>query len=260
MSLLRAWTCHPVSTLAGTFRSLAASNDGIALDSSRAMQVAMSIHDLKLPYSTMSYFMNRRIILSAVAFLIGIWLISEIAPSGGRTAQAGEIGWIEDFSLATDRTVPLKQLIPGTEDYYYYYCLHYQTTEQWDKVDATLKAWVDRYNYTPRAIEIENRQALLTYKQNPRAGAGADPQSAQPAVQSPARGAEPKAESADEARSGHHLARAAQPAGVRPVSRTRCKALKTRRSIGSSRVDLNPDQRRQLCRDCSGPTIRIWSS
>ncbi len=70
----------------------------------------------------------------------------------GNRASAREIGWIEDYSLATDRTVPLKQLIPGTEDYYYYYCLHYQATEQWDKVDETLKAWIDRYQYTPRIL------------------------------------------------------------------------------------------------------------
>ena len=100
-------------------------------------------------------------VLAVAPFAVALCL-SPFSP-----ARAGEIGWIEDYSLAADRTVPLKQLIPGTEDYYYYYCLHYQASEQWEKVDATLKAWVARYNYTPRAIEIENRQALLTYKQNP---------------------------------------------------------------------------------------------
>ena len=32
--------------------------------------------------------------------------------------QAAEIGYLEDFALAKDRTVPLQQLIPDTEDYY----------------------------------------------------------------------------------------------------------------------------------------------
>ena len=36
--------------------------------------------------------------------------------------------------------MPLKQLIPGTEDYYYYHCLHLQNTEQFDKVDELLQA------------------------------------------------------------------------------------------------------------------------
>ena len=82
-------------------------------------------------------------------------------------ARAGEIGWIEGFSLSSDRDAALKQLIPGTEDYYYYHCLHYQNTEQWEKVEQTLKAWVDRYQWTGGALEIQNRQALLTYNQNP---------------------------------------------------------------------------------------------
>ncbi|HVW02146.1 MAG TPA: hypothetical protein VHB77_17475, partial [Planctomycetaceae bacterium] len=101
--------------------------------------------------------MNRRIWLSCVAVVCT-----------ATSLLAGEIGFIEDFSLAPDRTVPLAQLIPGTEDYYYYHCLHYQNTEQFEKADATLKQWVERYNYTPRAVEIQNRQALLTYTRNPQ--------------------------------------------------------------------------------------------
>ncbi len=83
-------------------------------------------------------------------------------------ARAGEIGFVEDFSLATDREAALKQLIPGTEDYYYYTALNQQDLGQLDKVDETLKAWVARYNQTPRVIEIQNRQALLRYAQDPR--------------------------------------------------------------------------------------------
>ncbi|MGY8771468.1 MAG: hypothetical protein ACKVH8_23895, partial [Pirellulales bacterium] len=82
---------------------------------------------------------------------------------------AGEIDFIESFSLSKDRTVPLKQLIPGTEDYYYYHCLHYQNTEQFDKVDSMLKDWIKRYRYTARVNEIRNRQALLTYSKDPKA-------------------------------------------------------------------------------------------
>jgi len=35
-----------------------------------------------------------------------------------------EIGFVEDFSLSSDRETALGQLIPGTEDYYYYHCKH----------------------------------------------------------------------------------------------------------------------------------------
>ncbi len=81
---------------------------------------------------------------------------------------AGEIGFIEDFALAKDRTVPLKQLIPGTEDYYYYNCLHYQNSGRLEEVDRMLELWIKRYNRTARVREIENRQALLRYSTDPK--------------------------------------------------------------------------------------------
>ncbi len=102
----------------------------------------------------------KRLMQSAAASLIGLALLSQA------TARAGEIGWIEDYALSTDRTAPLKQLIPGSEDYYFYHCLYYQANEQWAKADELLKQWVARYHWTPRAIEIQNRQALLTYSAN----------------------------------------------------------------------------------------------
>ncbi|MCA9163091.1 MAG: hypothetical protein KDA62_08935, partial [Planctomycetales bacterium] len=83
-------------------------------------------------------------------------------------ARAEEIGFIEDFSLATDRTVPLRQLIPGTEDYYYFHALHHQNTGDHAKVAELLDAWIKRYGYTQRVQEIRYRQALLTYQQTPQ--------------------------------------------------------------------------------------------
>jgi hypothetical protein len=82
-------------------------------------------------------------------------------------AQAADISYAETFALATDREKALAQLIPGSEDFYYYHCLHYQNTEQWEKVPPLLKAWVGRYHRTPRFLEIENRQALLLYAKQP---------------------------------------------------------------------------------------------
>ena len=73
---------------------------------------------------------------------------------------ADEIRYVEDFALATDRIKALQQLIPGTEDHYFYHCLHNQNTEQFDQVEQLLGAWIKRYGYTPRVREIQNRQAL----------------------------------------------------------------------------------------------------
>ena len=90
---------------------------------------------------------------------------------GGRLAEravAGEIGFIEDFALAPDRAVPLKSLVPGTEDFYYFHCLHAQQTEQFDKVEPLVTQWTQRIGHTQRVNEILARQALLTYDKNPQ--------------------------------------------------------------------------------------------
>ena len=76
---------------------------------------------------------------------------------------AGEIGFDEKFALGDDRAAALKQLIPGTAEYYYYHCLHYQHTGRLADVDNVLKQWIKRYGYTGRVEEIRNRQALLRY-------------------------------------------------------------------------------------------------
>ena len=92
-----------------------------------------------------------------------LWWSSLVVP-----AVAGEIGYVEEFALAGDRTIALKQLIPGTEDFYYYHCLQYQNTAQFDRVEQLLQAWIQRYNDTPRVREIQHRQALLTYRLDPK--------------------------------------------------------------------------------------------
>ncbi|MEO2090890.1 MAG: hypothetical protein ABGY75_15530, partial [Gemmataceae bacterium] len=83
-------------------------------------------------------------------------------------SSAGDIGYIEDFALAKDRPAALKQLIPGTDDYYYYHCLHYLNTEQFEKVEPLTKLWHERHNQTPRLTEIQTRYALLTYEKDPK--------------------------------------------------------------------------------------------
>ena len=37
-------------------------------------------------------------------------------------ATAGEIGFEEKFALAKDRETAMKELIPGSDDHYYYQC------------------------------------------------------------------------------------------------------------------------------------------
>ncbi len=78
-----------------------------------------------------------------------------------------EIGFIENFALSHDRSSTLSELVPGTEEYYYFYCLHYQNSEQLDKVDELLKPWIKRFGETQRVRVIRNRQALLNFDNDP---------------------------------------------------------------------------------------------
>jgi hypothetical protein len=83
-------------------------------------------------------------------------------------SRGGEVGYVEDFALARDRADSLKQLIPGTEDYYYYHCLHYLNTEQFAKVEQLSKPWLERFGQTARLTEIQTRHALLTFENDPK--------------------------------------------------------------------------------------------
>ncbi|MHB8861931.1 MAG: hypothetical protein ACYC6N_05975 [Pirellulaceae bacterium] len=97
-----------------------------------------------------------------------VWVVWSVWGVCGGRMQAEEIGYIEEYALARDRTEALAQLIPGTEEFYYYHCLHFQNLEQFDRVEQLLQAWIQRYNYTRAVLEIQYRQALLAYSQHPR--------------------------------------------------------------------------------------------
>jgi hypothetical protein len=98
------------------------------------------------------------------ASLAALGLVLAATPTPTR---AGDINFNEDFALAKDRTTALKQLIPGTEDYYYYHALHYLNTGQFEKIDALVGPWHTRHSQTPRLTEIQTRRALLTFDKNP---------------------------------------------------------------------------------------------
>ncbi|MCA9198366.1 MAG: hypothetical protein KDA87_12540 [Planctomycetales bacterium] len=90
-----------------------------------------------------------------------------MAAFGSLSSSAKEIPFVEKFALAADRQEILKQLIPGTEEYFYFHCLHYQNQQEYDQVDLLLTQWVKQSGYTSLVKQIQRRQALLTYDRNP---------------------------------------------------------------------------------------------
>ncbi len=98
-----------------------------------------------------------------VLLTLGLWTTAPILRGQGQ-----EPGYIETFSLAKDRTSALAQLIPGTEDYYYYNCLHALNLGQFEKIESFTRPWLERFGQTQRLNEIQTRTALLAYEKDPK--------------------------------------------------------------------------------------------
>ena len=89
------------------------------------------------------------------------------APPAARAEN--EIGFIERFALAADREKALGELVPGSEDYYFFHCLHYQSTRNEAKFKEFMGQWRKRFpDENARRRIIENRQALLDYDATPQ--------------------------------------------------------------------------------------------
>ena len=84
-------------------------------------------------------------------------------------AAAQEIGYIEEYALASNRVEALRDLVPGTDDYFYFHALQAQNSGQRAEFKEILDRWLrERSGTTPDpARELLNRQALLDYNQDP---------------------------------------------------------------------------------------------
>jgi len=84
--------------------------------------------------------------------------------------RAQEVGFIERYALSTNRDQVLAELIPGTADYYYFHCLHYQVSQRLADAQAMLDRWQAHNgpNGDGRLRGILQRQMLLTYGDNPQ--------------------------------------------------------------------------------------------
>ena len=84
------------------------------------------------------------------------------------TVPAADTGFPERFALAADRGAVLKELIPGTDDYYYYHALHLQHQGKKAELGVLLGEWENRFQQAnARRNEIRNRQVLLDYGTDP---------------------------------------------------------------------------------------------
>lgn len=90
-------------------------------------------------------------------------LLTLAACSAALTAQGIPVGFEETYALAKDRAAVVAELIPGTADWYYYHCRERLDARDFETVRKVLPTWIKRHGRTNRVIEIENREALLSY-------------------------------------------------------------------------------------------------
>jgi hypothetical protein len=96
-------------------------------------------------------------------------LLVALALLSTRLCAENEIGFIEKFALAPDREAVLSELLPGSEESYFYHALHFQNTRQAAKLAAIMEQWAKRFPDSQQRRVIENREALLSYDASPAA-------------------------------------------------------------------------------------------
>ena len=82
-------------------------------------------------------------------------------------ALSNDISFVEKFVLASDRASFLRELIPGTEDHYFYHALHLQHTTQHKAFNDLMAEWAKRHPKSSQRTILKNRQALLDYEHDP---------------------------------------------------------------------------------------------
>ena len=110
--------------------------------------------------------------LARAPFLLALALLlmpatNPDADAQGRPDPSKAIGFLERFALAEDRAEALKELIPGTEDYYYFHALHAQQTGDAQGFKETIEAWAKRQQNNGRRENLLLRQAFLDYEKDP---------------------------------------------------------------------------------------------
>jgi hypothetical protein len=101
---------------------------------------------------------------------LSLMLTLAFSLAGLSHVMAEPIGLMEKYVLAKDREAMLAELIPGSEDFYFYHCLHYQTSGQLERSETTLRDWLAEHKgrETAAITRMLDRQRLLTYGDSPQ--------------------------------------------------------------------------------------------
>ena len=102
--------------------------------------------------------MKNRILCICFSLVVGI-----------ATLSSAEINrFAEQFALG-DRQAALKELIPGTNDYYFYHALDAQHRGDRAAFDNYVTAWQKQFHSSSQRDRLKLRQALIDYDRDPKA-------------------------------------------------------------------------------------------
>jgi hypothetical protein len=87
----------------------------------------------------------------------------------GSALRAQSIETLEAMALTASRREALSQLIPGTEEAFYFATLVAQTEGNLPEAEATLSAWEWAFPGSSKAASLRDRQLWLDYPQKPQA-------------------------------------------------------------------------------------------
>ena len=90
-------------------------------------------------------------------------LLTMVVVTAALSAQGTPIGFEETWALSPDRQKALATLIPGTSDWYYYHCRERLDARDFQSVRQLLPTWIERHGRSQQVIEIEHREALLSF-------------------------------------------------------------------------------------------------
>lgn len=74
-----------------------------------------------------------------------------------------ELEQLEAFAFGEDRDRAVDQLVPGTDEHFFFRCLLHQHRGELDRVPPLVERWVARLGRTSRVEQIEARQRLLAF-------------------------------------------------------------------------------------------------
>ncbi len=84
-----------------------------------------------------------------------------------RAAAEGVVSFAEKFAYAKDRAAVLRDLVPGTEEYYFFHGLHYQLNGNGEALGKLLEDWGKRWPDSEGRKLIQRRWKLDSWAKDP---------------------------------------------------------------------------------------------